>query len=298
MTERREPPELVAPWIPAYGSVSLRDMPNDSALVVRNLRKVYQVSGRPPLCAVDGISFEIRRGECFGLLGPNGAGKSTSMNCVTGFYPPTEGEVRLMGIDVHKEPRKARRRLGVCSQEDTLDSDFTVLDQMIRYGTYFGQSVNVVRPRAEALLRRFGLIDKSDDLVEALSGGMRRRLQVARALISEPEVLILDEPTTGLDPEVRRVLWDVIGQCRAQGVAILLSTHYMEEAHRLCDRVAILHRGKILDCEEPQELIARHVGEEMVEEEIRPGVRWKRPSNLEDVYLKLTGKHLKNGDAA
>lgn len=203
-----------------------------------------------------------------------------------------------MGYDVFNEPRKARQSLGVCSQEDTLDSDFTVLDQMIRYGTYFGEKVETVRPRAENLLARFGLTEKSNDLVESLSGGMRRRLQVARALVCDPAVLILDEPTTGMDPEVRRVLWDIIIECRAQGLAILLSTHYMEEAHRLCDRVAILHRGKILDCAPPQELIARHIGEDLVEEEIRPGVRWKRPPNLEDVYLKLTGKHLETGNEA
>ena len=267
-------------------------------LIVRNLRKEYRVPGGPPLCAVDGISFEIQNGECFGLLGPNGAGKSTSMNCITGFYPATAGEIRLMGYDVFREPRKARQSLGVCSQEDTLDSDFTVLDQMIRYGTYFGRKEEVIRPRAKALLERFGLTQKSGDLVVSLSGGMRRRLQVARSLISDPEVLILDEPTTGMDPEVRRVLWDIIVECREQGLAILLSTHYMEEAQRLCDRVAILHRGKILDCAPPQDLISRHIREEMVEEEIRPGVHWKRPSNLEDVYLKLTGKNLENGSGA
>src|SRR5438309_1787320 len=235
-------------------------------LIVWNLRKEYRVSGGPPLCAVDGVSFEIQRGECFGLLGPNGAGKSTSMNCITGFYPATEGEIRLMGYDVFREPRKARQSLGVCSQEDTLDSDFTVLDQMIRYGTYFGKTVEIVKPRAEALLNRFGLTDKNRNLVESLSGGMRRRLQVARSLISDPEVLVLDEPTTGMDPEVRRVLWDIIMECRANGLAILLSTHYMEEAQRLCDRVAILHRGKILDCAPPQDLISRHIVEEMVVE--------------------------------
>jgi lipooligosaccharide transport system ATP-binding protein len=265
-------------------------------LIVRNLRKEYRLSGGASLCAVDGISFEIHRGECFGLLGPNGAGKSTSMNCITGFYPVTGGEIRLMGYDVFREPQKARQSLGVCSQEDTLDSDFTVLDQMIRYGTYFGKRVETVKPRAEALLKRFGIMEKSKDLVESLSGGMRRRLQVARALISDPEVLVLDEPTTGMDPEVRRVLWDIIMECRAQGLAILLSTHYMEEAQRLCDRVAILHRGKILDCGSPQKLISQHIGEEMVQEEIRPGVQWKRPPNLEDVYLKLTGTRLENGN--
>src|SRR5215467_4046016 len=269
----------------------------ESPLIVRNLRKEYRVPGGPPLCAVDGVSFEIHKGECFGLLGPNGAGKSTSMQCITGFYPATAGEVRLMGFDVYAEPRKARQRLGVCAQEDTLDSDFSVLDQMIRYGTYFGEKVQTVRPRAEALLARFGLAEKSSDLVEFLSGGMRRRLKVARALVSQPEVLILDEPTTGMDPEVRRILWDIIGECRIQGLAILLSTHYMEEAQRLCDRVAILHRGKILDCASPQELISRHVGDQPVEEEIRPGVIWKRPSNLEYVYLKLTGRHLEDGGA-
>jgi lipooligosaccharide transport system ATP-binding protein len=267
-----------------------------AAVVVRDLRKVYHSPGRPPVCAVDGISFQIKGGECFGLLGPNGAGKSTSMNCITGFYPPTAGEVQLLGIDVHLHPRNARERLGTCSQDDTLDSDFTVLDQMIRYGTYFGLKVNVVRPRAEALLSRFGLAGKSGDLVEFLSGGMRRRLQVARALVCDPEILILDEPTTGMDPEVRRVLWDIIGECRARGLAILLSTHYMEEAHRLCDRVAIMHRGLILDCAPPQQLISRHIGEDVVAEEIRPGVTWKRPPNLEDVYLKLTGTHLDAGE--
>src|SRR5438132_8791369 len=177
--------------------------PGQPPLIVRNLHKEYRIPGGSPLRAVDGISFQIENGECFGLLGPNGAGKSTSMNCITGFYRPTAGEVRLLGVDVHAQPRKARERLGTCSQEDTLDSDFTVLDQMIRYGTYFGRKVELVRPRAEALLERFGLTEKSRDLVESLSGGMRRRLQVARSLISDPEVLILDEPTTGMDPEVR-----------------------------------------------------------------------------------------------
>src|SRR5437879_10914316 len=149
------------------------DRPGQPPLIVRNLHKEYRIPGGSPLRAVDGISFEIQNGECFGLLGPNGAGKSTSMNCITGFYPATAGEIRLMGYDVFREPRKARQSLGVCSQEDTLDSDFTVLDQMIRYGTYFGRKEEVIRPRAKALLERFVLTETSGHRVETRAGAMR-----------------------------------------------------------------------------------------------------------------------------
>jgi lipooligosaccharide transport system ATP-binding protein len=263
-------------------------------LVVRDLAKRYETPGREPLWAVRGISFEIHEGECFGLLGPNGAGKSTSMNCITGFYPATSGTVRIFELDVYAHPREARMHLGVCAQDDTLDTDFTVFDQMVRYATYFRIPVEEGRRRTTALLKRFGLDDKKDLMVEHLSGGMRRRLQVARALVNEPKVLVLDEPTTGLDPEVRRVLWDVIAEARTRGIAVLLSTHYMDEAHRLCDRVAVMYQGKILDCAPPGELIAKHIGTDEVEEEVRAGVRWKRPPNLEDVYLKLTGAHLED----
>jgi lipooligosaccharide transport system ATP-binding protein len=266
-------------------------------LTVRDLAKCYESPGRQPVWAVRGISFDIQQGECFGLLGPNGAGKSTSMNCITGFYPATSGSVHIFDIDVHRHPREARMRLGVCAQEDTLDTDFTVLNQMVRYATYFRIPVEEGQRRAVVLLNRFGLDEKKDLMVEHLSGGMRRRLQVARALINEPQVLILDEPTTGLDPEVRRVLWDVIDEARSRKIAILLSTHYMDEAHRLCDRVAIMHQGKILALAAPAALIEEHIGREEVEEEIRAGVVWKRPPNLEDVYLKLTGSRLGNNAA-
>jgi lipooligosaccharide transport system ATP-binding protein len=261
-------------------------------LKVRDLAKKYETPGRETVWAVRGITFEIQQGQCFGLLGPNGAGKSTSMNCISGFYPATSGSVSILDTDVYSHPKQARMHLGVCAQEDTLDSDFTVLDQMVRYGTYFQVPVKEGRKRSLALLERFGLDSRKNDLVEQLSGGMRRRLQVARALVSQPKVLILDEPTTGLDPEVRRILWDVIAEERSHQVAVLLSTHYMEEAERLCDRVAILHQGRILDCAPPSDLIAKHIGTAEVEEEIRKGIRWKRPPNLEDVYLKLTGSPL------
>ena len=263
-------------------------------LAVEELSKCYEVPGQEPFCAVRSLSMNIGRGECFGLLGPNGAGKSTSMNCITGFYPATNGKILIMGIDVQKDPRRARLHLGVCAQEDTLDTDFTVLYQMVLYGGYFGIPLEESERRAKELIEKFGLTEKVNEPAETLSGGMRRRLQVARALISRPALLILDEPTTGLDPEARRVVWDVVGEFRKAGGTVLLSTHYMEEAQRLCDRVAILYRGNMLDCAPPMDLIDKHAGTEYINEEIRPGVFWKRPPNLEDVYLKLTGTQLES----
>jgi lipooligosaccharide transport system ATP-binding protein len=262
------------------------------ALRVSHLTKHYRAQSGGELQAVRDVSFDVSAGECFGLLGPNGAGKSSSIQCITGFYPPTSGEVRLGGFDVHREPKAARALLGVCAQEDTLDSDFRVFDQLVRYATFFHIPVEEGKRRASALLERFGLADKASEQVEALSGGMKRRLQVARALISRPGVLVLDEPTTGLDPEVRRVLWDILMEERGKGAAILLCTHYMEEAERLCDRVGIIDHGRILDIDAPAALIARHIGTREIEEEVRPGAIWRRPPDLEDVYLKLTGTRL------
>jgi lipooligosaccharide transport system ATP-binding protein len=242
--------------------------------------------------AVDGVSFSIEKGECFGLLGPNGAGKSTTMKCITAFYPLSSGKVLIKGIDVHQNPRKARKILGVCNQEETLDSDFNAFDQMVRYASFFKIPKKQAYQKTEKLLKRFGLYEKRNDMVETLSGGMKRRLQVARSLVSDPSLLILDEPTTGLDPESRRTLWNIIKDYQARGLAILLSTHYMEEAQRLCDRVSIIHQGKLLDTLPPDELIEKYISEEFIVEELRPGMEWKRPPNLEDVYLKLTGSTL------
>jgi len=257
-----------------------------------HLAKRYRLRNGGIIDAVSDLSFAVAAGECFGLLGPNGAGKSSAIHCISGFYPASQGQVFINGHDVHAHPKRARRGLGVCSQEETLDSDFSVFDQLVRHATYFRVPIPVARERATTLLARFGLSDKAGDPVESLSGGLRRRLQVARALISEPRVLVLDEPTTGLDPDVRRMLWEVLAEARAGGAAILLSTHYMDEAERICDRVAILSKGRILDIDSPQRLIARHIARTIVEEELRPGVIWKRPPNLEDVYLKLTGSRL------
>lgn len=260
--------------------------------MVTDLQKTYYPRGKEPFTAVRGVSFRLTAGECFGLLGPNGAGKSTSMNCITGFFPPSAGEVRIFGIDVHRDPKQARLRLGVCSQDNTLDTDFSVFDQMILHASYFNIPDAVSIPRANALLERFGLAGKAREPTEELSGGQQRRVQIARALLSEPDLLILDEPTTGLDPEARRMVWEIVRSFRASGGAILLSTHYMEEAERLCDRVAIIHQGVFLDCNHPRDLIEKHVGTTLVREELKPGIFWERPPNLEDVYLKLTGNRL------
>lgn len=261
-------------------------------LRVNHLVKRYSLSSGSFLEAVSDVSFEVRAGECFGLLGPNGAGKSTTINCISGFYPASSGQVFINGHDVYAQPKLARRSLGVCQQEETLDSDFQVLDQLVRHATFFRIPTPEGKRRAHELLKRFNLLDKADEGIEALSGGMKRRLQVARAMMSEPSVLVLDEPTTGLDPEARRELWEILMDYRGRGAAILLSTHYMEEAERLCDRVGIISRGRILDIASPKELIAKNIRKAEVEEEVRPGVIWRRPPNLEDVYLLLTGSRL------
>jgi lipooligosaccharide transport system ATP-binding protein len=263
-------------------------------LRVERLTKRYRLESGGTLEAVSAISIEVMEGECFGLLGPNGAGKSTTINCVTGFYPASSGSVSICGLDVYAEPKRARQLLGVCAQDETLDSDFRVFDQLVRYATFFRIPTAEGEVRARGLLKRFELEEKANDQVESLSGGMKRRLQVARALISEPKLLVLDEPTTGLDPGVRRVLWEILMHERGAGRAILLCTHYMEEAERLCDRVGIIDHGRILDVDSPRALIHKHIGEEEVQEEVRPGVIWRRPPNLEDVYLKLTGSRLQS----
>ncbi len=260
--------------------------------VVQLTKRYRPRHGAEGILAVDHIAFDVAPGECFGLLGPNGAGKSTTIQCISGFYPASSGEVFVGGRNVYTHPKQARQVLGVCSQDETLDSDFNVYDQLVRHASYFRIPAAKARHRAQDLLVRFGLWEKAMEPVDNLSGGMKRRLQVARALISDPKVLVLDEPTTGLDPDVRRMLWEVLGEVRSQGTAILLCTHYMEEAERLCDRVAILFEGKILDVDSPEKLIAKHISRESVEEEVRPGVVWKRRPNLEDVYLKLTGSRL------
>jgi lipooligosaccharide transport system ATP-binding protein len=267
-------------------------MPPASPLCVVHLTKRYHQRSGEDLEAVSDLCLEVAAGECFGLLGPNGSGKTTTIKCISGFYPPSQGQIFVAGYNIHLHPKLARQFLGLCDQEETLDSDFNVFDQLVRHASYFRIPSRVAKERAQSLLEQFGLGEKTREPIESLSGGLKRRLQVARALISDPRLLVLDEPTTGLDPDARRMVWEVLAQARSRGVAILLSTHYMEEAQRLCDRAAILCKGRILDVAAPAQLVAKYIARETVEEEVRPGVIWSRAPNLEDVYLKLTGSHL------
>jgi lipooligosaccharide transport system ATP-binding protein len=215
--------------------------------------------------AVDGIDFEVAPGEAFGMLGPNGAGKSSTMRMVGCVSPPSDGTLRILGMDPVADGQRIRARLGNVPQEDTLDQELTVWDNMLIYGRYFGIARPVLRERAEELLRFFQLLDRRDDKVDPLSGGMKRRLTVARALMNEPELVLLDEPTTGLDPQARHLLWERLYQLKQSGVTLLLTTHYMDEAEQLCDRLLIMDRGRVVAEGAPRDLIAQHATREVVE---------------------------------
>jgi lipooligosaccharide transport system ATP-binding protein len=214
---------------------------------------------------VAGIDFEVKSGECFGFLGPNGAGKSSTMRMIHAFSPLTEGTLEVLGLDVSRHARAIKRRLGVVPQEDSLDPDLTVHENLIVYARYFGIRRARAETRAAELLAFLALGDKRDVRVPELSGGMRRRLVIARALINQPELLILDEPTTGLDPQARHLIWQKLRALRGGGVTMVLTTHYMEEAERLCDRLVIMDGGRILDEGTPAELVGRHLRREVVE---------------------------------
>ncbi len=195
--------------------------------------------------AVDGVDFELRRGEAFGFLGPNGAGKSSTMRMIGCVSPPSGGELSIFGLDPVTDGPAIRSRLGVVPQEDTLDVELTVRENLLIYGRYFGLPRAVIAERTARLLDFVQLAERADDQVEPLSGGMKRRLTIARSLINEPELLILDEPTTGLDPQARHVVWDRLFRLKQQGVTLILTTHYMDEAEQLCDRLVVMDGGKI-----------------------------------------------------
>jgi lipooligosaccharide transport system ATP-binding protein len=215
--------------------------------------------------AVDGIDFDLSRGEAFGFLGPNGAGKSSTMRMIGCVSPPTAGELSILGLDPVADGPAIRARLGVVPQEDTLDLELTVRENLLIYGRYFGLSRKVIRDRSARLLDFVQLSDRAGDQVEPLSGGMKRRLTIARSLINEPDILLLDEPTTGLDPQARHAVWDRLFRLKQQGVTLVLTTHYMDEAEQLCDRLVVMDRGKIAAGGSPRELIERYSTPEVLE---------------------------------
>lgn len=284
---------------------------------------------------VDRLSFHVRPGECFGLLGPNGAGKTTTLRMLLGLAEPDAGQIALCGQTIPGQARLARQRVGVVPQFDNLDPDFTVSENLIVFGRYFGLSPSKTRAMIPMLLEFARLENKAEARVGELSGGMKRRLTLARALINDPDVLVMDEPTTGLDPQARHLIWERLRSLLARGKTILLTTHFMEEAERLCDRLCIIEEGRKIAEGAPNELIASEIGCDVIEvygaspaalrDELAPfavrteisgetlfcyvrdaepvharlagrtGLRYvHRPANLEDVFLRLTGREMQD----
>ncbi len=234
--------------------------PLGPTLVARNLKKSYG-----GFEAVKGVDFEVHRGECFGFLGPNGAGKTTTMKMIYGAVIPTGGDLDVAGLDVRRYEREIKRRIGVVPQENNLDDELKVRENLLVYGRYYDLPRKLALQRADELLEFVQLTEKADSRVEQLSGGMKRRLLIARALINDPEIVVLDEPTTGLDPQARHLVWDRLRALTAEGKTLLLTTHYMEEAARLCDRLVIMEGGLIIAEGSPSELVEEHVSAHVLE---------------------------------
>nr|WP_321351760.1 ABC transporter ATP-binding protein [uncultured Methanoregula sp.] len=283
--------------------------------------------------AVSGIRFSVKSGEIFGFLGPNGAGKTTTMKMITCISPRSSGDLAVFGMDPDKSPAEIKQRLGIVPQETNLDPDFSCFGNLFTYARYFDILPGAAEKKADELLEFVQLQEKRDVSVDKLSGGMKRRLILARALVNSPDLLILDEPTIGLDPQARHLIWERLRLLRAEGKTIVMTTHYLDEAARLCDRLVIMDNGKILEEGTPADLVRKHVGEEIVEVENTPGVLacldgmqiayetfgdtiqiatgsardvartlfdrcqpkkvLTRPASLEDVFLKLTGRTLR-----
>ncbi len=285
---------------------------------------------------VAGIDLELKPGECFGLLGPNGAGKTTTLRLCLGLIDPDGGTIEVLALPVPEQAREARRRIGVVPQADNLDPDFTVEENLLVYGRYFGLPDTVIRGRIPALMEFAGLKARAGSRIQTLSGGMKRRLTLARSLINDPDLIFMDEPTSGLDPQARHLIWERLRQLLNQGKTIFLTTHFMDEAERLCHRLAIMDRGRIIAGGAPRELIERHIEPQVVEVYGDGAERWAaefgqthsqrceksgetvfcyvrdadplvhdlerrrelrylhRRANLEDVFLKLTGRELRD----
>ncbi len=303
-------------------------------LSVQNLHKSFgRGESRQPV--VKGVSFELQRGECYGLLGPNGAGKTTTLRLCLGLTAPDSGSITLVGHQVPDDARRARLRIGVVPQIDSLDPDFTVEENLLVYGRYFGMRHTEIAERIDWLLEFASLAAKRHARIGELSGGMKRRLTLTRALVNDPDLIFMDEPTTGLDPQARHLIWERLKQLLAAGKTILLTTHFMDEAERLCDRLAVIDHGRMIAEGPPRELIARHIESQVVEVYGEGADQWARtarglaeriensgetvfcytnqaepllqnlahadtlrylhrPANLEDLFLKLTGREMRD----
>ncbi len=243
----------------------------ETVIAVEDLRKTYKPKGRKGIevKALDGISFEVSRGEFFGLLGPNGAGKTTTIGILTTRVLPTGGVAKIEGIDVARDPVAVKRRIGVVPQVNNLDRSLTAKEILLFHAEYFGVPKHERELHAQELLKRFELVERADEKVTGFSGGMAQRLKIARALMHDPAILFLDEPTTGLDPQSRRMLWDLLTEMNRKGLTILLTTHYMEEADQLCSRTAIIDHGKLLALDSPAQLKRSVPGGYLVELQVR-----------------------------
>jgi lipooligosaccharide transport system ATP-binding protein len=252
------------------------EAPNSSLIHARELTKKFG-----QFVAVDGIDLDVAPGEAFGFLGPNGAGKTSSMRMISAVSPRTSGELSVLGIDPDRDGARIRARLGVVPQLDTLDTELTVMENLLIYGRYFDLTYAEARSRANELLEFVQLSDRANDLVEPLSGGMKRRLTIARSLINEPDLLLLDEPTTGLDPQARHLVWDRLYRLKQRGTTLVLTTHYMDEAEQLCDRLVVMDKGKIVAEGSPRSLIEQYSTREVLELRFPVGVQETLNGQLE-----------------
>ena len=262
--------------VPATGK------PGEPLIRARNLTKRFG-----EFTAVDAIEFEVQPGEAFGFLGPNGAGKTSTMRIIGCVSPVTEGELRVLGLDPGADGPRIRAKIGVVPQLDTLDSELTVEDNLVIYGRYFGLGRSEARRRAAELLAFVQLTDRAKAGVEPLSGGMKRRLSIARSLINEPSLLLLDEPTTGLDPQARHLLWDRLYRLKQRGVTQVLTTHYMDEAEQLCDRLVVMDKAKIVAEGSPRQLIDRYSTKEVTELRFAPGVQDSLDGKLDGLAARI-----------
>jgi len=249
-------------------------------IVVRDLRKRYG-----DLVAVDGVSFEVAEGEVFGILGPNGAGKTTTLEMIEGMRPIDDGAATIDGVDVRRDPREVKRRIGIQLQASAFFDELTLTELIDLFGRLYEREVDPA-----ALLAMVDLTEKAKSQVRTLSGGQKQRFSIASALVNDPRVLFLDEPTTGLDPQARRHMWGLIRLIRDRGHTVVLTTHYMEEAEELCDRVAIMDGGHIIALDTPQKLVDELIGRGFRKERV------ERLANLEDVFIEMTGHDLREGD--